>query len=221
MTKTDPLPDAPAEDLVREIERQCDAECRDILAAAELAARAVVRDAFAAATRQVHDTIEDLRRDGERRLARASAQIATELRVRDQALAAGNLRDGCPMLVHAVAERWNDPAARRVWAVRLADEALRRLRPGPWIVEHPQDWPEVEHAALLDRLPPEARAAVTFRPCSDVDAGLRIRAGGATLDATPERLLADKPAVQAFLLAGIARLRAPGSNPPETEGERP
>mgnify|MGYP001766526516 CR=1 FL=1 len=195
--------------LVREIERQCDAECRAILETAGLESRAIVADAFAAARRHVHEAFEDMRRDGERRLARAEAQIATELRVRDQARAAGNLRDGCPVLVNAVADRWSDREARRLWAASLADEARRRLRPGAWVVEHPADWGDDEQAAFLARLGPDAgRAEVTFRRADELDTGLRIRANGAVLDATPERLLADKPAVQALLLAAIGRLRS-------------
>lgn len=215
MTRQDPDPRAQSDALVREIEQQCEAECRAILEAARLESRAIVGDAFGAARRHVHEAFEDMRRDGERRLARAKAQIATELRVRDQARAAGNLRDGCPVLVNAVADRWSDPEARRDWAASLADEARLRLRPGAWIVEHPDGWAEDEQAAFLARLGPDCRAEVTFRRAEDFDAGLRIRATGAVLDATPERLLADKPAIQALLLAAIGRQRPPSTTPAE------
>lgn len=215
MTKPEISPDNRADDLVREIERQCATECDAILDAARREARGIIADAFAAARAHVHAAIDDMRRDGERRLARARAQIATEMRVRDQALAAGNLRDGCPMLVNAVAERWGDPAARRRWAAHLAEEARARLRPGDWVVEHPADWGDDERAAFLDHLGPTPGAVVSFRRADDIDCGLRIRAQGATLDATPERILADKPAVQALLLAAIGRLRPP---PPAIPG---
>lgn len=216
MTTPEPAPRSQPDALVREIEAQCDAECRAILEAAELESRAILADAFAAARRHVHEALEDMRRDGERRSARAEAQIATELRVRDQARAAGNLRDGCPVLVNAVADRWNDREARRLWAMSLADEARRRLRPGAWVVEHPADWGDDEQAAFLARLGPDAgRTEVAFRASEDFDSGLRILANGAVLDATPERLLADKPAVQALLLAAIGRQRSPSAGPLE------
>ena len=217
MTETELPTASPAEELVAEIDRQCAAECRALREAAETEAEALVRDAFAEATRHVRAAMEDLRRDGERRLARARAQIATEMRVRDQAFAARILRDGCPMLVDAVADRWIDPPSRRRWIESLTDEALRRLRPGPWQVEHPLDWSDADRTALLDRLDPAHRAEVAFHGCDDFDAGLRILAGGATLDATPERLMADKPATQALLLAGIARAQ-PNAR---TDGETP
>jgi hypothetical protein len=220
VTKTDTAPDLRAEALVREIESQCDAECSALLDAARLEAQAIVREAAAAATRHVHEALEDLRRDGARRLARAQAQIATEMRVRDQALAAGNLRDGCPMLVNAVADRWTDAGARRLWAAHLAAQARLRLRPGAWVVEHPRDWRAEERDAFLAELPPERRETVSFRAVDDIDAGLRVVAGGAVLDATPERLLADKPAVKALLLAEIARERS-GAAPTDTGGDAP
>jgi F0F1-type ATP synthase membrane subunit b/b' len=136
VTRPDLASPSRSDALVREIERQCEVECRAILEAAELESRAIVADAFTVARRHVHEAFEDLRRDGERRLARAKAQIATELRVRDQARAAGNLRDGCPVLVNAVADRWGDAEARRHWTAALAETARRQLRPGTWIVEH-------------------------------------------------------------------------------------
>ena len=212
---------AQSDALVREIDAQCETECAAILDAARLEARAIVRDALAAATRHVHEAVEDLRHEGERRLARAKAQIATELRVRDQARAAGNLRDGGPALINAVAERWADPMARRLWARALAHEALRRLRPGPWTVEHPRGWSADEQAEFLARLGPDRQAEVTFLESPDFDAGLRVLASGATLDATPKRLLADTPAVQALLLAAIARVRPPLAFQRLGEGGRP
>lgn len=215
MTRPDPISRSPSDLLVDEIERQCDAECRAILEAADLESRTIVAEAFAAARRHVHEAFEDLRRDGERRLARAKAQIDTELRVRDQARAAGNLRDGCPVLVNAVADRWSDPRARRRWAASLAETAGRRLRPGAWTVEHPADWSDDEQAAFLSCLEPDQRARVNFRRSEDFDTGLRILSDGAVLDATPERLLADKPAVQALLLAAIGRQRPPSATPVE------
>jgi hypothetical protein len=201
--------------LIGEIDRQSDAECRTILEAADAESRTIVADAFAAARRHVHEAFEDMRRDGQRRLARAEAQIATELRVRDQARAAGNLRDGCPVLVDAVADRWSDPVARRHWTASVAEAARLRLRPGAWTVEHPADWASDEQAVFLAHLGADCRAEVRFVTSDDVDAGLRVRADGAVLDATPERLLADKPAVQALLLAAIGRQRSPSATPVE------
>ena len=57
-------------------------------------------------------------------------------------------------------------------------------------------------------LPPQA--VLTFRRTDDFDAGFRIGADGATLDCTPERLLAEQSANQARLLAEMdAELEAP------------
>ena len=73
------------------------------------------------------------------------------------------------------------------------------MPPGEWTVEHPRDWTPEDEAQLRAALPPQA--TLTFRGTDEFDAGFRIQADGATLDCTPERLLAGQSSNQARLLA--------------------
>jgi hypothetical protein len=200
---------AHAEALIREIEDEGDKERQAIAVAAEKEAAAIVRHALAEARRRAHDEIAALRRDADRRLARAEAQIETERRLRDQARAAEVLHTGYPELIRTVVERWHDKNARRFWITSMAADARRRLRPGGWAIEHPLEWSAEDEAALRADLPPQA--VLTFKKATDdLDAGFRIKADGATLDCTPERLLAEQSTNQARLLAEMnAELEAP------------
>ena len=193
---------AHADALIREIEDEGAKERRAIEEAAEREAAAIVRRALADAHRRAHEEIVALRRESERRLARAAAQIETERRLRDQARAAEILRTGCPDLIQFVVERWAQKEPRRCWIESMAADARKRLPPGDWIVEHPRDWTAEDEAELRAALPPQA--VLTFRGTDEIYAGFRIQADGATLDCTPERLLADESVYQARLLAEIS-----------------
>ena len=150
----------------------------------------------------MHDEIAALRRDSERRLARAAAQIETERRLRDQARAAEILHTGYPDLIHFVVERWTQEKPRQLWIASMAADARKRLSPGQWTVEHPREWTAEDEAQLRAALPPEA--VLAFKATDEFDAGFRILANGATLDCTPERLLAGQSANQARLLAEMS-----------------
>jgi hypothetical protein len=191
-----------AERLIHEIEQQGAAERRAIIEAAEREAAAIVRQAFAEARQRVRDELQALRRDADRRLVRAAAQFETERRRREQARHAEILHTGCPDLINIVVERWADPAARRFWIDSMAADARSRLPPGDWVIEHPADWRPEDEARLRGDLPPEVKLA--FAVSDDIDAGFRIQTEGATLDCTPERLLAEKSVNQARLLAEMA-----------------
>ncbi len=196
------LANAHAEALIREIEDEGAKERSAIGKAAEREASAVVRRALADVHRRVHDEIVAFRRESERRLARAAAQIETERRLRDQARAAEILHTGCPDLIHHVVERWAETEPRRFWIASMAEEACKRLPPGAWTIEHPREWTTADEARLRAALPPEA--ALTFTETDEFDAGFRIQADGATLDCTPERLLAEQSVNQARLLAEMS-----------------
>jgi len=191
-----------ADALIREIEDAGAKERRAIEEAADREAAAIVRRALADVHRRAHEEIVALRRESERRLARAAAQIETERRLRDQARAAEILHTGCPDLIHFVVERWAQKKPRRFWIESMAADARRRLPPGDWIVEHPRDWTAEDEDALRVALSPQA--VLTFRETDEFDAGFRIEADGATLDCTPERLLAEQSVNQARLLAEMS-----------------
>ncbi len=193
------VPSDPAEGLIREIEEEAAKERNAILRDAKSEAAAIVRHAFGEARRRMHNELLALRRVSERKLARATAQIETERRQREAARAAEILRNGCPDLINAVIERWADPAARRLWIAAMTEAASKRLPQGQWVVENPREWTAEDEAHLRSAL--QGKACLTFRASDQFEEGFRIVAGGATLDCTPERLLADKSVNQAMLLA--------------------
>jgi hypothetical protein len=197
------IPTAQSAALLQEIEQQTRDECKALVTAAERQAHVLVAQAHAAARRRVHEAIGELRREGARRLARAKAQVETQTRQRAQQRAVEVIERAWPLLADALLARWREPAARLAWADGVARCARERLRTGSWTVEHPADWSADEQRNLRTSLG-AGDDAVTFAADRNIAAGIRIRAAEATLDATLQGLLVDRPGVAARLLAELA-----------------
>lgn len=192
-----------SEALLREIELQANEESRTLLQAADREAQAIVAQSYRGAGRRMKEAIAELRREGAHRLARAKAQAETEARQRAQRRIAEAIKRTWPWLVEALVARWSDSNARRAWITTAGQHARNNICGDAWIVEHPVDWNTDEGQYLRDVLGTE-NEAVKYTSISDLDAGIRIRSGQATLDASIQGLLADRPMIEALLLAEIA-----------------
>jgi vacuolar-type H+-ATPase subunit H len=206
--------------LLEEIERQTEDECRTIVDAAEREGGALVAQAHAAASRRMHEAIQELRREGRKRRARVKAQRETEARKQLQRQDAEMVRQTWPMLVAALAARWRDPSARMVWVNGATRQARERLRDPPthdtasrdkpscdkiWRIEHPADWSADEQEHLRKALGTADGAHIAFIVDHKLDAGLRICLENAMLDATPRGLLADEIAIAGLLLGELSQ----------------
>ena len=203
MTTASLIPGLQSDALAREIEQQLKDETAAVIAAAEQEARGTLAQARTGVRGRLHEAIAELRREGETRLARAHAQLDAELRSAAQRQSAGAVADAMPLLREALSARWREAEARKEWTGTVAQLAATRLRRGAWQVAHPADWSAEEQkeftAAMGDA------DGITFQADKDVSAGLRITADQATLDATPNGLLADTRTIAALLLDELTK----------------
>lgn len=203
MTTASLIPGLQSDALAREIEQQLEAETAAVIAAAETEAAATVAQARTNARGRLHEAIVEVRREGETRLARAHAQLDAELRAQAQRQAARAVAVALPMLRDALAARWREAEARKEWTATVAQFAAKRLRPGAWQVAHPADWNAEEQKQFAAAL--GETNSISFLADKDVSAGLRITADQATLDATPDGLLADTRTIAALLLDELTK----------------
>ncbi len=209
MNKANLIPVAQSDALLQDLEQQTTEECRTVIATAQRDANALVAQARSSARRRTHDVIEELRKEGIRRLANAKARAETEARQRAQQRALEVIQRAWPLLAEALAERWRDPAARLVWTDEVARCGRDQLNAEGWVVEHPVDWREDERQNFLKSQGASGDTA-TFVASSELAVGIKISAGEATLDATPHGLLADRSAVAALLLAELGQATTDG-----------
>ena len=199
------IPSAQSGALAREVERRFKNETGAVIAAAERDARAVVAQAHAAARHRVHEAIQELRREGARRLTQTKAQIEAERRSRALRQATQAIGDALPLLREELDARWRDRRNRRQWTDAIARLCILRLRPGAWLVEHPPDWIEPEQRDFMAAIRETHGGDISFEADSHLKSGLRIKADQAVLDATSQGLLADSRAIAALILDEIGK----------------
>lgn len=177
------------------------ARCAQILAPARKEVSAIRRAALAGARQRVRTAIAEARQRLQAEVAAAEARLATELRLQSQARAKAQLALAWRALEQACQARWSDPAARRGWLDAHLARALATLPTDPpWEVTLPPDTDAGTVAAVERQLRAKGLAAARVRLDPQVRAGLRVRAGFNSLDATVAGLLADRRAIEGRLL---------------------
>lgn len=204
--RSPPSPASQADALVGEIREQVALERRRLLDDAEREAEAIRERARDKARRQMRRAVEEMRESGQRRLAQVRAELETALRHDDSVRSLEVLATAWPLLREALARRWDDDAAATTWMRAQLADARARLGPRGWLVRHPASASAARIAALRDALASQGAIEPSLRADSGLDAGLIVEVGGARLDATPDALLAVRPAVEAALLAEVARV---------------
>ncbi len=180
---------------------QQETRCREIESAAARKAEQLLADTRRRMRVRVHRAVTEERRRRETALRESRHRIETASRRRVQEHYRKFLQDAAPLLRAELEQRWRDAETRRSWCEMLLGEAADRLPADRWTIEHPGDWSGddaqwLEQAFAARELPQPA-----FVEDEDIAAGLRVRLGPACLDATLDGLLANRPAVEARLLA--------------------
>jgi hypothetical protein len=217
MTEARSPAETQAEVLLEELRQDEKRRCRELIKAAETEATVLVRQARRDATTRMHKAVQEERSRASRSLQKAAAQLQTRARRRHQVHARQIAKESWGLLPDALRRRWADPAARRLWCDVVVTEALQRLGPDTWQVEHPVGWDPAELGELLGDLGDGMGDRLAFVARDDFPAGLRICAGSACLDGTIDGLLADRDHIEGQLLAEFDRA-AGASGPPGPTG---
>ncbi len=178
-----------------------DEKCAAIRANAEIEDRALLRTPWREERQRMHGENAETRRRVERALASHEAQQQTRARQQRQADDGVLLVTARAALQAALLQRWQQPASRQQWCEVLVNAAVTTLDGKDWTVEHPADWPMSEHDDLLQHITSVCGKTPRLQAKADINAGLRICAGGTCMDATIDGLLHDRERIDAELLA--------------------
>lgn len=205
------LAERQAEALISVIEARRNERASALISEAEAEAARIVAAARARARRRFHEAAETLRREGARRLAQAEATRDGESRRRRREALSALVDRAWPLLAEALEARWREEAARARWIGATLDLAAARLLETDWRIDCAPTGEETLRAALRER----GAEGWTLEASGAISAGLRVRAGLVTLDASADALLAQRSRVAAALMAEIDRLsgaeRAPAA----------
>lgn len=198
----------PLQVLLERVERDREERCREILQGARSEAEAMRAQAYAQARRRLHQAVRDERQRLREQLESARATQETRQRQAYHEQSNTALAKAWELLEQALENRWRTPEGRREWLVGALEQAERFLPPGTWTIAHPPELASDELPTDLDTTlgPDQVTLATEADPA--LNAGIRIRCGGAELDATPAGLLADPKRVRSWLLATLAAHRS-------------
>jgi hypothetical protein len=199
-TTTDSV-DAQLRQLLQLVARHRDERCNELLGESRQEAAQVIRQAHAESRARMHQSIQGIREERDRRLAAADAQLQTRRRRRREGADLWLLAAAWQPLRKALLARWTQETARRQWIDFLVHRASAILVATDWQIEHPLDWQVQERAALEERLAGQLGRLPEFVPREEIQAGLRICANGTCVDATAEGVLRDQTRIEALLLA--------------------
>jgi hypothetical protein len=216
MNDVAPMLRAQTEALLQRVAREKEARTSAIRDAAAEQSRAVVLRARQEARARLRQAVDEERRQIARVLAERKAAIDTEVRRAEQADIRRVIARAWQQLPQAVTSRWQDDESRAAWIRAACGYAARSLRAeAPCTVEFdPQTGPQAAPIATAC-LAESHFTPVEIRAVAGLGAGLRIRSGGACVDATVPGLLASRERVEAELLAEFDRLlgQAAGARP--------
>ncbi|RIA56144.1 hypothetical protein [Dichotomicrobium thermohalophilum] len=202
------LAETQAQALIDAIDSRKQDECERILNEARKEARGITQQAYRSARQRFHEAAEELRRDRAKRMDQAKAQRDTEQRQRHQAALSNIVETAWPKLTDALKARWQSAEDRETWAKGALDSAAFRLQRKGWRVVYPADSDSDFGDKLKSWLGEKNVDDAATEASEEIDAGLRVEADGAVLDATPKALLAQTGRVQAALIAEIEQLAA-------------
>jgi hypothetical protein len=207
MNETVTVLQAQTEGLLRRVAREQESRTLAIRSAAEEQARSIVVRARQEARARLRQAIEEERRQIERAIGERRAALDTTARRAEQAILRGLIEQAWQRLPPAVASLWQDAHAREQWIEAASEFAAASLRPqASYVVEFDADAAANAGQAASACLTAAGLEPVECRHVAGLGAGLRIRAGGACIDATVAGLLASRERVEAELLAEFDRV---------------
>ena len=178
-------------------------ETEAVMTSARAEAATIVGAAHREARDRMHRDVTELRRTLRLQVGQAEAALQTATRVHQQRCELALLQAAWPTLEAALRARWEDARARASWVDMVVEQARTTLPPGGWELLHPPSWPQAERDALLRRLADEPGGAPGLNADPAIEAGVLLRSGGASIDATLRGILVDRRSIEAALLARL------------------
>ncbi len=206
MNESDSIVRTQADALKQLLEQSRNAQCRKIHDEAEAQAKDIRKRARRAARERVSKAAHEERARLERELRLVEAEIETEHRRRGRLRDSALIEAGRAALAEALAARWENPAARAEWAQAAVIEAGQVLLGRSWVLEHPASWADEEREQALAFARERLGVEIEAQAIASLEAGLRVRTDGASVDMSVAGLLANERSLEGALLAEFNRV---------------
>lgn len=165
-------------------------------------ARQIIRQAYRDARLRLHQYIFESRERMQKEIVAAKAKNHTVRKQLQHKADRLYLNQAWDMLEDKLITRWQNKEQRQRWVQKILAVAFQVILSQDWLVEHPAGWSENEKQNLIRQARQKSsRIAVNFTVSSDIIAGIRISAHGATVDASLQGLLANRSRIESEFLA--------------------
>jgi hypothetical protein len=194
-------------ELVAEYKQQ---QCDSILDHAHQQSRKIIHDAYRSSRDRMHHDIQLTRQDMREKLSAARAKQHTVKMQQQHNADIAFLNQAWQRLTDKLKQRWQDPRLREQWIQTVLSSAAKALSDQHWQVDCPVEWPDAERDRLTELAKRRFGRTLGFNGAADIEAGIRIGAGGAWIDGTLQGLTADRMRIESEILAQL-RPRKPQS----------
>lgn len=200
MSAPDSIVAAQLEDLLGRLEADRQRRCAAELESARERARALTRAARTEARRKMHEAVRYERTRLADSIALRRAELEAARRQKQHAAMSELVRRTLEGLAAALERRWSELSTRGEWCEAALVAAAQRLRAADWVIEIAPGSSREERGGLLQRAAALRPGKHTLEERKELAAGLRLRAAGATLDASVAGLLDDPAAIGGRIL---------------------
>ncbi len=178
-----------------------DKQCEKILTQAQQETQQIIRQAYGDARLRLHQYILESREGMQREIVTAKAKSHTIRKQIQHKADRLYLNQTWDMLEDKLIARWQNKEQRQRWVQKILVVALQVIPSQDWLVEHPDCWSEDEKHNFINQARQKSEIAVNFAVSSDIIAGIRICAHGATVDGSLQGLLANRSRIESEFLA--------------------
>jgi hypothetical protein len=177
-------------------------QCNELIDKANVKSRDMIITAYVEARSHVHDAVESERARAGNTIRSVEAELSTKHRAVKQGFSEQLLQQGWSLLDEQLKQTWLQNEGRRQWIKRCANEAVKCLPAGDWVISHPLDCTAEqlsEMASIITEKLPATK--IELSSSSDIKAGLIIRADKTRLDMSLAGLSQDRKMIEARMLA--------------------
>lgn len=205
--------------LKRLVEESAAAQCESIAAQTDEEYHNIVKRAHQEARRRVHNAVEHERHEEQHRVERLRAELDNHDRQHLLETTRHTLARGWLELEEMLVALWQARECRTEWVRNLIATGTEKLPGVQWRIEHPEFLPEDIAAQWNEQIQRHTGAMPEWVANPGIAAGLRIVADGVHLDGTLSGLMADRPALEAWLLDHIEQCMEERNQPSGAEEE--
>jgi len=212
MITPESIVDAQVEHLLKVVNQYEQEHCDATRNRAREQADSIIKDAYQRVRERTRRSIEEVRSRSLQDLKMAEASLQTQIRLARHKLDEAFLEQAWASLRDVLCLRWKDKEMRSQWINEIVQKADEALISRQWTLECPDSLTDDECNKLNEKLQSLNLESLDLKQGENINAGLRICAGGACIDGSVDGLLRQRARIEEMFLASIYSKQVSGTS---------